>query len=433
MALIRSQLARITASDQFFWAAGIEDTFVTAPWPATGRTLDEYELTQHYDRWEQDLSLMASLGLRVARYGVPWYRINPSPNRWNWTWADRSLDKLLELGLDPIVDLVHYGVPDWIQGAFLHPDFPARMAEYAARLADRFRGRIHAFTPLNEPRITAWYCGRLGWWPPFRKGWRGFVDVLRGISRGITLTSHALRSVDPENVIVHVDPADLYTTDDPSLVAEADRRQQIGFLALDLVSGNVSDDHPLREWLRANRMDDADLDWFRARPVPLDVIGLNLYPMFSNKRLVRTRSGMRIRSLYGTGAVVDSLLLLYWERYRSPLMIAETASRGSIARRRKWLEDSVAAVKRLRTSGTPVVGYTWWPMISHVAWAYRQGDRPITDYLEKMGLWDLSADGTFDRRLTPLVDDYAALVAGGHTAVGSLAASSLQELGSERG
>ena len=34
----------------FLWATGIEDTFITDPWPATGRTLDEYELTQHYER-----------------------------------------------------------------------------------------------------------------------------------------------------------------------------------------------------------------------------------------------------------------------------------------------------------------------------------------------------------------------------------------------
>ena len=51
---------------------------------------------------------------------------------------------------------------------------PEFVAEYAARIAERFRGRIHTYTPLNEPRVTAWYCGKLGWWPPGRRGWRGF-------------------------------------------------------------------------------------------------------------------------------------------------------------------------------------------------------------------------------------------------------------------
>ena len=68
------------------------------------------------------------------------------------------------------------------------PDFAEHMAEYAARIAERFRGHIRWYTPLNEPRIAAWYAGRLGWWPPYRRSWRGFglrrrrSDVDRGRS-----------------------------------------------------------------------------------------------------------------------------------------------------------------------------------------------------------------------------------------------------------
>ena len=51
----------------------------------------------------------------------------------------------------PIVDLVHYGLPPWIDRAFLNPDYPEFVAEYASRVAERFKGRIHAYTPLNEP------------------------------------------------------------------------------------------------------------------------------------------------------------------------------------------------------------------------------------------------------------------------------------------
>ena len=48
----------------FLWAAvGIEDTFIIQPHRRTGRLLDEYELTQHYDRWREDLGLVASLGV----------------------------------------------------------------------------------------------------------------------------------------------------------------------------------------------------------------------------------------------------------------------------------------------------------------------------------------------------------------------------------
>jgi beta-glucosidase len=416
--LRRSQLRRLTES--FHWATGIEDTFITAPWPRTGRTLDEYELTGHYDRWVEDLTLMAELGVRTARYGIPWHRVNPEPNRWTWEWADRPLERLLELGIDPIVDLVHYGLPPWLENAYLDPDFPARMAEYASRLAERFRGRIYGYTPLNEPRITAWYCGRLGWWPPFRRGWRGFVQVMLAVCRGIVTTTQALDSVDPEILPVHVDATDLYVSDDPALAPEVERRQQIVFLALDLVSGRVSPGHPLWSWLLDRGAREADLAWFAERGLDLPVVGMNLYPMFTLKRLARTARGLRISMPYADADLVERLGRLYWERYRRPLMITETASFGTVRRRLRWLEGSVGAVRNLRSEGIPLVGYTWWPMFALVAWAYRQGVRDVGKYLVQMGLWDLDPSAGLRRVRTPLVDAYIELVAGGSAAVGSL-------------
>lgn len=416
------ELHALLTSRDFLWAAGIEDTFITAPWPATGRTLDEYELTGHYDRWESDLELMAQLGVKTARYGVPWHRVNPAPGEWDWTWADGPLNRLLDLGINPIVDLVHYGLPAWIEGAYLHPRFDEFLAEYAGRLAERFHGRARWYTPLNEPRITAWYCGKLGWWPPYRHGWRGFAAVMLGLCRGIVRVQQRLREIDPGMVMVHVDPADVYTTEDPALRDEADRRRQIGFLALDLVMGRVGSEHPLYRWLLRHGAAEADLEWFRQNAVTPDIIGLNTYPMFSQKHLVRTRSGVRIRMSYGSGAVIERLAELYWSHYALPLMISETAARGK--RRQAWLDDSVEAVRRVRAGGIPLVGYTWWPMFALVAWAYRQGGRAIEQHLEQMGLWNLepTPDGELRRVETPLVAAYRELTAGGAGAAGPLAA-----------
>ena len=414
MKLRRSELDALFTSSDFHWLAGIEDTFITAPSPKTGRTLDEYELTEHYARWESDVELLAELGIRSARYGIPWHRINPKRNHWDFEWADRPLSKLLDLGIHPIVDLVHYGLPPWIEGAFLNPDLPKHMAEYAARIADRFKGKIHAYTPLNEPRVTAWYCGKLGWWPPFKRGWRGFVSVMMGVTRGIVETSRALLDVDPEIVLAHVDATDLYAGATPELAKEAVRRQEIVFLALDLVSGRIDRDHALHGWLLHNGVTEDDLAWFRARAVPLDIVGINLYPLFSEKKLVRTASGLRTRMPYASANIVDRLADMYFARYKRPIFVSETASEGSLARRRAWLEDSVSAVCRVRARGIPLVGYTWWPLFALVTWGYREGQKPPGFYLKQMGLWDLrSTEAGLERARTPLVDRYRQLVAEG--------------------
>jgi beta-glucosidase/6-phospho-beta-glucosidase/beta-galactosidase len=411
----------LTEPQAFQWLAGIEDTFITAPSPKTGRTLDEYELTEHYTRLNEDLALFAQLGLKSVRYGIPWHRINPSRNGWNFEWADRPLERLLEMGIHPVVDLVHYGLPAWIENAYLHPHFAEYMAEYAVRIAERYRGRIRTYTPLNEPRITAWYCGRLGWWPPNRRSWRGFVQVMLSLCRGIVRTVERMSAEDPEIVFVHVDATDLYRAEDTALEAEAGRRQELVFLALDLITGVIGRAHPLHDWLLAHGASPAQLAWFEEHAIVPDVIGINLYPLFSEKILKRGRSGLRIRMRYASADIVERLAELYSERYRRPVLISETASEGSVARRLTWLNDSVRAVARVRSRGIPLVGYTWWPLFALVTWGYREGRKPPADYLRQMGLWDLRAgSGGLERVPTVLVDRYRELVACGSLSAGPL-------------
>ena len=417
----RSRLAELTEPDSFWWATGIEDTFITAPHTRTGRTLDEYELTGHYDRWRHDLGLMAGLGVGAARYGVPWHRIQPEPNRWEWQHADEPLERLLELGIAPQVDLVHYGLPAWMERAYLDPDYPARVAEYAGRLAERFRGRIHWYTPLNEPRITAWYCGRLGWWPPHERSWKGFLRVLAAVAAGVQATVAALRAVDPDIVAYHVDATDLYETAEPSLQDEAERRRHLVFLGLDLVAGRVDGSHPLYGWLR-DVLGEAVLRRLSDGGTAPDVIGLNLYPMFTRKRLLRDRRGLlRVAMPYSENGLVEAVARAYHDHFGVPMMLSEIATAGSEARRLRWLARSLAAVRTLRAEGTPVTGYTWWPMLALVAWSWRQGRQPVGKHLVQMGLWDLDAE--LNRRPTAMVEAYRDVVAAGVAQVGALRAA----------
>jgi beta-glucosidase len=417
--LRHSKLPDLLAPTSFLWATGIEDTFITAPWPATGRTLDEYELTQHYTRWREDIGLMREIGVSAARYGIPWHRIQPARGQWEWDFVDRAVDRLLECGVEPIIDLVHYGLPAWIEGAYCHPDYPRYVAEYAGQVARRLHGRVHAYTPLNEPRITAWYCGRLGWWPPHARGWRGFVSVMLGVCRGIVETVRAIRAVEPDALIAHVDATDLYESAEAAFLLLAEERQEIVFLALDLVSGRVREGTMLHAWLRRHGASGTDIEWFQENHVDLPLVGLNLYPMFTQKVLKTRQSGEKRWVMpYADASIIERLVQLYWARYGAPLFISETASVGTVVRRQAWLHDSVAAVGRARAAGLPLIGYTWWPLFALVTWGYRQGTHPPEFYLKQMGLWDL--DARLDRVSTPLVREFARLTGNGAESVGTL-------------
>jgi beta-glucosidase len=401
------------STQPFVWAAGIEDTFIAAPHASTGRILDEYALTEHYDRWEEDLQLIASLGVSAARYGIPWYRVCPRPGEYDWSWTDKVLERMVRTHrIEPIVDLVHYGTPLWLEGSFLHPDYPYYVAEYSRAFAEHYRGLCYWYTPLNEPRVNAWYAGRLGWWPPYARSWRGFVQVLAQLCRGICRTQKAVADVEPQSVFVHVDATDLYLPADannPALVQEAAIRQDLVFLALDLVQGRVDDGHPLVPWLEKHKICGEELQWFRANCVTPDVIGYNMYPMFSRKVVARTaRGGIQVKITPCWAETLAQLTQMYAERYAPiPVMVTETAGTGSIQKRIQWIEDSVEALQQARARGLPVLGYTFWPLFSLVAWAYQKGGGDLQNYLIDMGLWDLrpGPDG-LERVSTPVVEAY---------------------------
>jgi beta-glucosidase/6-phospho-beta-glucosidase/beta-galactosidase len=406
--------------EAFFWATGIEDTFITDPWHKTGRSLDEYELTRHYQNWETDLHLVSELGVTAARYGIPWYKANPLPQQYDWEFADRVFGRMAQHKVEPIVDLVHYGTPEWMTDSFLNPDYPDRIADYAGEMAARYKGQIHWYTPLNEPRITAYYTGRIGWWPPYKRTWKGFCQIMVAVCKGIVETCRRLHEVDPDIVLAHVDPTDLYFTYDSSLDHEVELRQHMVFLALDLISGKVDDNHPLTPWLLKHGVPENDLQWFRSNTASLDVIGINMYPMFSWKRVIRTPRGVRMRLEYAPGRILGEICEMYHKRYQKPLFISETAAWGSMTRRGKWLKESVETMKDLREKGIPMVGYTWWPLFSLVAWGYRQHGLEFGRYLLHMGLWDLDPDEDLARVRTPLVDLYKKTVDSKSKGVGEL-------------
>jgi beta-glucosidase/6-phospho-beta-glucosidase/beta-galactosidase len=411
---MRSLPSTKPGSTDFLWATGIEDTFISRPDPRTGRTLDEYALTQHYTRWAEDLDLIASLGVPAARYGIPWYRVEPRPGEFDWSWTDRVLERLVTVHrIEPIVDLMHYGTPGWLERACLDPDYPGRVSGYAHAFAARYRDLCSWYTPLNEPRIHAWYSARLGWWPPYNRSCQAFSRALVALARGIVETQRAVLAAQPEALFVHVDATDLYKTAIPELETEAETRQAIVFAALDLVQGRVGE--PVARWLRDRGIPDADIDWFRSNHVLPDIIGYNMYPMYSEKHVVRgRRGGIEIRIRRCGVRTFAELTRMYASRYGLPVFCTETASDGPPERRSDWIARSTAAVSLLRAEGVPVVGYTYWPLFSLVGWAYQRSAIPLDRYLLHMGLWDLKPDlqvpENLNRTPTPAADFYRAVV-----------------------
>lgn len=395
--------------ESFSWAGGIEDTFIPQAKPGF-RRLEEYELTQHYEQWRDDLKRAASLGLTKLRWGVPWYRIEPKRGHYDWSFTDEVINYMVdELHIEPIVDLVHYGTPTWMEDSFVDPDYPERVSEYARAFAERYKDKVRYYTPLNEPGVNAEYCGSNGQWPPYLTGDKGYVSVLLPIARGVQLCGKAIRDADPDATLVAVEAMRCVEASDTSAVAVAAARQALDkdLLPWDLVSGKVDKQHPLYAWLIKNGAQEDDLEKLQDEGIHQDVLGVNFYPW--SIKTIRDVNGKAVESDGPQrGRLLLQVLKRCWERAQTPIFVTETSSTGDATQRALWMSETIDAVRIARGAGIPVVGYTWFPLITMVDWQYRTSKKPLTEHLLHLGLWDSSfdGDGVLQRHETALVDNY---------------------------
>ncbi|MFJ3385123.1 MULTISPECIES: family 1 glycosylhydrolase [unclassified Curtobacterium] len=424
-----SPRVRAFAPGTFTFVTGIEDTCVYPPSRFAMVPLDEHELTGHDLAWRDDLDTVAALGATALRYGVDWPRVHVAPGVFDWAVLDERLAYAASLGITVIADLVHYGTPTWLEDSFADPGYPAAVASFAGAFAGRYAGVVDHVTPLNEPITTASFAGLRGVWPPALTGWSGWTRVVLGIAAGIQHAVAAVRSANPDAVVVHVEASSLITAavPTPPLVAEAALLEALGFLPTDLVLGRVDPTHPSHAWLLSHGASTAELDELVDGAVAIDLLGVNYYPDLSPRRLEDGPDGT-VQHAYDrwTEGLVDSLTR-FDARYGLPMVVTETSIEGDDSVRSAWVRDSVAAVRSLADAGVDVRGWTWWPVFDFVDWSYASGGRNVeefavapevvaeraasgrkTPYLRRMGLVRLEEqpDGTLTRVRTGAAEAY---------------------------
>jgi beta-glucosidase len=306
---------------------------------------------------------------------------------------------------------------------FANKNYPQFVARYAAAFAERYKDLIKWYTPLNEPIINALMCGLRGLWAPYLKGERGYIKLMMQIAKGIVRTVRAIKEIQPDSVMVHVEATGLTRTIREDLAALAREERHRGYLCYDLISGRLTHDHLLFSWLVRNGASPDDLDELLKNNIPLDILGMNFYPQWSTKQLyIDNRGRIAFRDTEPDGKGFAELITDYYERYRVPIMITETSAVGSDEVREKWLESSVSTIKTLRASGVPVIGYTWFPFFTMIDWRYRFAHEPLEEFYLELGLYKLNREPGGKRWLdTPIVEQMKRYVANSREMVGELA------------
>jgi beta-glucosidase len=353
--------------------ASIWDAFVRVPGAIeSGETGDI--ACDHYNRWREDVALMAELGLDAYRFSVSWARVLPDgtgrANEAGLAFYDRLVDALLETGIRPFVTLYHWDLPlalgDW--GAARVDD---AFAEYAHLLGERLGDRVHDWITLNEPEVAAFAGHYRGVHAP---GLRDFPLALRAadsLLRGHAKAVEALPSMARVGIALNLSPCE----GDEQATRLADGYLNRWFLDAVCGRGYPAD---MVEWYG-----DAAPGPLPSMP-DLDFIGVNYY----YRRVVRdaprplgweeiTLPDAELTEM-GWEVYPDGLrdILLRVTRDYAPRALYVTENGVALPRgldderRVSYLDAHLAAVDEARAAGAPVEGYFVWTLLDNFEWSF---------------------------------------------------------------
>lgn len=114
----------------------------------------------HYHRFEEDIQLMADLGIKNYRFSIAWPRILPmgygQVNPEGIRFYNRVIDALLSKGITPWITLYHWDLPLALQmeyDGWINPKLAGLFAEYAGICFEHFGDRVKNWITFNEPWV----------------------------------------------------------------------------------------------------------------------------------------------------------------------------------------------------------------------------------------------------------------------------------------
>jgi beta-glucosidase/6-phospho-beta-glucosidase/beta-galactosidase len=310
------------------------------------------------------------------------------------------LDAQKQCKILPIWDLCHYGYPDRLDP--FRDDFADAFAAYCRAAAEHVIPNSpgpHFFTPVNEITFFGFMAAEWGWAAPRKNSKDDRYRLRLALCKAAIAGVKAIREVEPEARMVHVDPLILVVApeDRPDLKDEAEKEMyEDTFFAWDVIAG-------LRHPELGGSLE------------ILDIVGVNSYS-FGQMEFREKGPHMALGPRDPRVRPLCDLLQIAWERYRRPMIIGETSGLGD--GRPSWLKDvmeeSLAAVRQ----GIDLHGICLFPGIDMPDWHNGQWlhngfcdvtepgfDRvPFAPYVEELRRWQKLLNRVTELDEDPLSD-----------------------------
>jgi dTDP-4-dehydrorhamnose reductase len=291
---------------------------------------------------------------------------------------------LRERGIKVIGGLLHHGSgPRYTD--LLDRDFPAKLADFAARVADRYPW-IEMWTPVNEPLTTARFSGLYGHWYPHKRDYPSFLRALANECRGTLEAMKAIRARIPGARLVQTEDLGKTFSTAP-LRYQAAHENERRWLSLDLLCGRVDTRHNWHSILFGAGVGWAEIEAFETGEGKPDLIGINHY--LTSERFLDHRTGLypdheiggnrrdsyvdaeavRVKRLEAdTG--LGPRLREAWERYRIPMAVTEVHHGCHRDEQLRWFAEVWRTCGALREEGVDLRAITLWSMFGNVDWRF---------------------------------------------------------------
>lgn len=134
----------------------------------------------HYNRYKEDVALMAEMGLKAYRFSISWSRIYPEGrgevNEEGLKFYDDLIDELLKNNIKPIITIYHWDLPKALQdlyGGWESKNIIEDFNNYCITLYKRYGDRVKYWVTLNEQNVFIGLGYKEGLHPP------GVKDIKR--------------------------------------------------------------------------------------------------------------------------------------------------------------------------------------------------------------------------------------------------------------
>lgn len=345
---------------------------------------DQSAETGHTDR-RDDIERMADLGLTTVRFPILWEAVAPErPDRLDFTWTDDRLAMLRERGIKVIGGLLHHGSgPKYTD--LLDRDFPKKLADYAARVAERYPW-IEMWTPVNEPLTTARFSGLYGLWYPHGHDYPTFLRALVNECTGTLEAMRAIRGAIPEARLLQTEDLGKTFATTP-ILHQAAHENERRWLSLDLLDGRVDAKHYFHSRLIEAGVEAEEIELFAGGEARPDMLGINHY--LTSERFLDHRThlypwlqpggngrdtyvdaeAVRVKRLEPETGLAPRLREA-WARYAIPIAITEVHHGCHRDEQLRWFAEAWETAGRLRQEGMDLRAVTLWSLFGNVDWRF---------------------------------------------------------------